>query len=119
MKTMRDDPKLPPIAFSHGYLLFRSKIFTVAAQGFLMVFVSGVVIVVVQEIAHLKHRNYVNILNLQIPIATLWIVLLFSLLTAFDTAGLLAGVRSGLRQIVLASGMALGLWAPVFFHWNR
>jgi hypothetical protein len=120
MQMLRDDPKSRSFRFSHGYFLFRSKIFTVIFQGLLVALFMVVYLLVFDAFRSGKHTVWVHILQFRIPATSVWYVTTISSLFVLDTTCLLTGVLGKARRLMFTSIFIILLIAPsVFFHWDR
>lgn len=120
MKAMKDDPHSPLFIFSHGYILFRSKLLTVIVQGFLTVLVLGILLGIGDSLTGIKHITWIHILHFRISLTNLWLIIMTAVIFATDTAFLLSGARYRLRRVVFPIVFVFVLIAPSsLFHWGR
>lgn len=120
MKAMEDDPHSPRFRFSHGYILFKSKLLTVIVQGFLAALFVGIVLGIRDSLTGFKHTTWIHILHFRIPLTSLWLIIMIAAIYATDTAFLLSGARYRVRRMVFPIVFVLVLIAPSsLFHWGR
>lgn len=119
-KTMTDDPSSRPFSFSHGYILFRSKLLTVIAQGFLIAVAVGLLLGIGDVIGGYKHTTWIHFLQFRIPLVNLWLIISTAILLATDTAFLLAGARYRNRRTLFTIALVVVLIVPgLLFHWDK